>query len=201
MTVGNLDKTQESLVISFCDGDIRIPLNISDLFAIERLDPTFSEQINNWLIFRRESKKRRDEAKTATSALATSYGSRYGRGRFGHRREYVLESSDDTNDMEALTDLNDKSLSLTRPENEVFVGMGELMQTITAATESRVTWGLVIANIRRIAWTLTETQVEVLQRRLHAIHKGLKPGDLGYLETVNICEHLSYVADKIWEGV
>ena len=61
MTVGNLDRVQESLVVSFCDGEVRIPLNISDLFATEKDDRAFDGQIDNWILLRRESKKAQEE--------------------------------------------------------------------------------------------------------------------------------------------
>ena len=67
MTVGNLDKVQESLVLSFCDGAVRIPLNTSDLFAVEKEDVVFDGQINNWILFRRETKKKQEEERKRTA--------------------------------------------------------------------------------------------------------------------------------------
>ena len=76
MTVGNLDKAQESLVLSFCDGEVRIPLNISDLFATEKEDKAFDGQVHNWILFRRESKKKQEEERKKT---AETVGNRFGR--------------------------------------------------------------------------------------------------------------------------
>jgi len=210
MTVGNLDKAQESLVLSFCDGDVRIPLNISDLFATEHRDEAFNGQINNWLLVRREMMKRAAEEKKKASAAKSSserrgstrsrYHSNYPRSLTYERiREADLTDFVKPTNMELI---EDDSLALTRPDPGEMPTLQGVMLKITQAEASGIStyWDKVSTMVRRISWTLSPQEHDKLLTRLLGIGKKLKPGMKGYHQVETCIDHLAYAADKVWEA-
>lgn len=210
MTAGNLDAPQESLVLSFCDGETRIPLNISDLFAIEKEDASFDGQIANWLIVR--SKKKEEKKEPVKPTL------------FERRAVCLLDRAADRmyyhDHVEPFSAIDDAELTITRTENrepidkqsqmmlqeagieEISCGtdMIEIVTAIDDAQDGKRSWLSAAAVIRHFMWNLDDDEVEELHGIVEEIHKQLKPEDLDYKTVENLLGVIKTAAEyeKEW---
>jgi hypothetical protein len=210
MTAGNLDATQESLVLSFCDGETRIPLNISDLFAIEKEDASFDGQITNWLIVR--SKKKEEKKEWVKPIVA-------------ERREVcILDRAADRmyyrDYGEPFSAVDDAELTITRTENkesmseenrvmlreagmeaiDLGTDMIEIVAAIDDAQDGKRSWLSAAAVVRHFMWNLDDDEVEELHGIVEEIHKQLKPEDLDYKTVENLLGVIKTAAEyeKEW---
>lgn len=208
MTVGNLDKQQESLVLSFCDGEVRIPLHLSDLFAIEKSDEKFAGQINRWLLERRSQKKQREEAQKKAFSAAASGQKKH---TFELRKGWEAKPGASTVAQPLLFD--DDTIAITRIENRHdTTGMHEADEECTQSQAKKILddlidrvikggekWAVAARAITQVIWSLGEEEADDVYFRLAGEIKGMTAGSTDYAILAELLDHVRFVSDKKWE--
>lgn len=85
-------------------------------------------------------------------------------------------------------------------EIDVMVDGDEALAVIEDAKIGKTSWGKAATMLRRISWYLDTETLAAVVKDLVAFSRTKKAGDKDYHLVLSLLEHLSFVADKVWEG-